>query len=287
MNSVLITGADGFLGRHIVRDLTSRGFNVLAKRRADGDVSQASTWQTFPAANYLIHLAGSTFVPASWEEPSAFVQANSISTSYALDFCRSNNTRMIFLSTYLYAANANLPIKETDAIDPANPYALSKLFGEQLCTFYAKHFCVELVILRPFNVYGAGQGSRFLVPSIISQAKKSDEIRVLDSRPARDYLFIEDLLEAVNLSLTSKLKFGIFNIGTGVASSVEDLIQTLGQVIGRELKVVSAEQERFGEINSTQASILQATNILGWKPKWTLADGLADLWKATDQENFR
>ena len=287
MNSVLITGADGFLGRHIVRDLTSRGFNVLAKRRADGDVSQSSTWQTFPAANYLIHLAGSTFVPASWEEPSAFVQANSISTSYALDFCRSNNTRMIFLSTYLYAANANLPIKETDAIDPANPYALSKLFGEQLCSFYAKHFGVELVILRPFNVYGAGQSSRFLVPSIISQAKKGDEIRVLDSRPARDYLFIEDLLEAVNLSLTSKLKFGIFNIGTGVASSVEDLIQTLGQVIGRELKVVSAEQERFGEINSTQASILQATNILGWKPKWTLADGLADLWKATDQENFR
>ena len=287
MNSVLITGADGFLGRHIVRDLTSRGFNVLAKRRADGDVSQSSTWQTFPAANYLIHLAGSTFVPASWEEPSAFVQANSISTSYALDFCRSNNTRMIFLSTYLYAANANLPIKETDAIDPANPYALSKLFGEQLCSFYAKHFGVELVILRPFNVYGAGQSPRFLVPSIISQAKKGDEIRVLDSRPARDYLFIEDLLEAVNLSLTSKLKFGIFNIGTGVASSVEDLIQTLGQVIGRELKVVSAEQERFGEINSTQASILQATNILGWKPKWTLADGLADLWKATDQENFR
>ncbi len=287
MNSVLITGADGFLGRHIVRDLTSRGFNVLAKRRADGDVSQSSTWQTFPAANYLIHLAGSTFVPASWEEPSAFVQANSISTSYALDFCRSNNARMIFLSTYLYAANANLPIKETDAIDPANPYALSKLFGEQLCSFYAKHFGVELVILRPFNVYGAGQSPRFLVPSIISQAKKGDEIRVLDSRPARDYLFIEDLLEAVNLSLTSKLKFGIFNIGTGVASSVEDLIQTLGQVIGRELKVVSAEQERFGEINSTQASILQATNILGWKPKWTLADGLADLWKATDQENFR
>ena len=287
MNSVLITGANGFLGRHIVRDLTSRGFNVLAKRRADGDVTQASTWQTFPAANYLIHLAGSTFVPASWEEPSAFVQANSISTSYALDFCRSNNTRMIFLSTYLYAANANLPIKETDAIDPANPYALSKHFGEQLCSFYAKHFGVELVILRPFNVYGAGQSPRFLVPSIISQAKKGDEIRVLDSRPARDYLFIEDLLEAVNLSLTSKLKFGIFNIGTGVASSVEDLIQTLGQVIGRELKVVSAEQERFGEINSTQASILQATNILGWKPKWTLADGLADLWKATDQENFR
>jgi len=286
MNSVLITGSDGFLGRHIARDLTNRGFNVLAKRRADGDVTQASTWQKFPAANYLIHLAGLTFVPASWEEPSEFVQANSISTSYALDYCRSNNAGMIFLSTYLYAIDADLPTKETDAIDPGNPYALSKLFGEQLCSFYAKHFGVDVVILRPFNVYGAGQSLRFLVPSIISQAKKGDEIRVLDSRPARDYLFIEDLLEAVNLSLTSKLKFGIFNIGTGVASSVEDLIKTLSQVIGRELKVVSAEQERFGEINSTQASILQARNILGWKPKWTLADGLADLWKATDQENF-
>ena len=235
MKSVLVTGADGFLGRHIIRDLTGHGFNVLPKRRTDGDVTKSATWDKFPPSDFLVHLAGLTFVPASWENPTEFVQSNSISTSHALDFCRKNKTKMIFLSTYLYSSKLNAPIKETDEIDPSNPYALSKFLGEQLCSFYAKQFGVEVIILRPFNVFGFGQNMRFLIPSIISQATKSDEISVLDIRPARDYVFIEDLLDAVHKSITSDLRFGIINVGTGVASTVEQLILSLADVIGRKL----------------------------------------------------
>ena len=220
MKSVLVTGADGFLGHHILRDLTGHGFDVLPKRRTDGDVTRSTTWDKFPASDFLVHLAGLTFVPASWENPTEFVQSNSVSTSHALDFCRKNKTKMIFLSTYLYSSKLSTPIKETGEINPANPYALSKFLGEQLCSFYAKQFGVEVIILRPFNVFGSGQNLRFLIPSIISQATKSDEISVLDIRPARDYVFIEDLLDAVHKSITSDLHFGIINVGTGVASTV-------------------------------------------------------------------
>lgn len=283
MKSVLVTGADGFLGQHVIRDLTGHGFNVLPKRRIDGDVTKSATWDKFPASDFLVHLAGLTFVPASWENPTEFVQSNSISTSHALDFCRKNKTKMIFLSTYLYSSKLNAPIKETDEIDPSNPYALSKFFGEQLCSFYATQFGVEVIILRPFNVFGFGQNMRFLIPSIISQAMKSDEISVLDIRPARDYVFIEDLLDAVHKSITSDLRFGIINVGTGVASTVEQLIFSLADVIGRKLSISSSNQERFGEINSTQADISQAKLLLGWQPKWSLSEGLREVWRDVQQ----
>ena len=283
MKSVLVTGADGFLGHHILRDLTGHGFDVLPKRRTDGDVTRSTTWDKFPASDFLVHLAGLTFVPASWENPTDFVQSNSISTSHALDFCRKNKTKLIFLSTYLYSPKLSTPIKETDEIDPANPYALSKFLGEQLCSFYAKQFGVEVIILRPFNVFGSGQNSRFLIPSIISQATKGDEISVLDIRPARDYVFIEDLLDAVHKSITSDLHFGIINVGTGVASTVEQLIFSLADVIGRELTIKSSNQERFGEIISTQADISQAKLLLGWQPKWSLSQGLREVWRVSQQ----
>ncbi len=283
MKSVLVTGADGFLGRHISRDLSRRGFNVLVKRRIDGDVTKSATWDNFPASDYLIHLAGLTFVPESWENPTDFVQSNSVSTSHALDFCRKYKTKMIFLSTYLYSSKLRSSIKETDDIDPANPYALSKLFGEQLCSFYASKFGVEIIVLRPFNVFGSGQNSRFLIPSIISQALKGDEISVLDIRPARDYVFIEDLVDAVHRSITSDLRFGIINVGTGVASTVEQLIFSLADVIGRKLTIKSLNQERFGEINSTQADISQAKLLLVWQPKWSLSQGLHEVWRDSQQ----
>ena len=283
MKSVLVTGADGFLGHHILRDLTGHGFDVLPKRRTDGDVTRSTTWDKFPASDFLVHLAGLTFVPASWENPTDFVQSNSISTSHALDFCRKNKTKLIFLSTYLYSPKLSTPIKETDEIDPANPYALSKFLGEQLCSFYAKQFGVEVIILRPFNVFGSGQNSRFLIPSIISQATKGDEISVLDIRPARDYVFIEDLLDAVHKSITSDLHFGVINVGTGVASTVEQLIFSLADVIGRELTIKSSNLERFGEINSTQADISQAKLLLGWQPKWSLSQGLREVWRDKQQ----
>ena len=279
MSSVLITGADGFLGRYVSKDLVQRGFDVYFRGRTDGDVRDSSTWEQFPEANYLIHLAGTTFVPASWDNPTEFVHSNLISTSHALDYCRKHKTKMIFFSTYLYSKTARQPTIEEEKIDPANPYALSKLMGEQLCTFYANHFDVEVVVLRPFNVFGSGQDPRFLIPSIISQAKVGSEIRVLDSRPSRDYIFVDDLVDAVVKAMSADVKFDIFNIGTGISHSVSDLINLLGDIVGQEFQITSSSRERFREINSTRADISKAKKILNWHPKWQLKAGLERVWK--------
>ena len=84
-------------------------------------------------------------------------------------------------------------------------------------------------------------------------------------------------------SITSDLRFGIINVGTGVASTVEQLIFSLADVIGRKLSISSSNQERFGEINSTQADISQAKLLLGWQPKWSLSEGLREVWRDVQQ----
>ena len=286
VKSILVTGATGFLGRHVVRNLLWRGFKVEAKSRADGDVCDAETWKKFPAADCVIHLAGSTFVPDSWDDPSKFLQNNTLGTSLALDFCRNHKAKFVFFSTYMYSREAVMPVSEDSKLRPSNPYSLSKFFGENLCKFYSEHFGVKVVIFRPFNVYGLGQSEKFLIPSIIRQARLSDVIEVQDTKPSRDYVYVEDLLAALNCAITTDIEFEVVNIGTGRSYSVIELIETLGIVSNRKYKIRSAMIERQSEIMHTQADNSRAREILNWEPQWSLKSGLTVLWNNDSGINF-
>ena len=286
VNSILVTGANGFLGRHVVRDLLRRGFKVEAKSRADGDVCDVETWKKFPATDCVIHLAGSTFVPDSWDDPSKFLQNNTLGTSLALDFCRNHKAKFVFFSTYMYSREAVMPVSEDSKLRPSNPYSLSKFFGENLCKFYSEHFGVKAVIFRPFNVYGLGQSEKFLIPSIIRQARLSDVIEVQDTKPSRDYVYVEDLLAALNCAITTDIELEVVNIGTGRSYSVLELIETLGIVSNRKYKIRSAMSERQSEIMHTQADNSRAREILNWEPQWSLKSGLKVLWNNDSGINF-
>ena len=278
VKSILVTGATGFLGRHVVRDLLRRGFKVEAKSRADGDVCDVETWKKFPATDCVIHLAGSTFVPDSWDDPSKFLQNNTLGTSLALDFRRNHKAKFVFFSTYMYSREAVMPVSEDSKLRPSNPYSLSKFFGENLCKFYSEHFGVKAVIFRPFNVYGLGQSEKFLIPSIIRQARLSDVIEVQDTKPSRDYVYVEDLLAALNCAITTDIELEVVNIGTGRSYSVLELIETLGIVSNRKYQIRSAMIERQSEIMHTQADNSRAREILNWEPEWSLQSGLEVLW---------
>ena len=286
VKSILVTGATGFLGRHVVRNLLWRGFKVEAKSRADGDVCDAETWKKFPATDCVIHLAGSTFVPDSWDDPSKFLQNNTLGTSLALDFCRNHEAKFVFFSTYMYSREAVMPVSEDSKLRPSNPYSLSKFFGENICRFYSEHFGVKVVIFRPFNVYGLGQSEKFLIPSIIRQARLSDVIEVQDTKPSRDYVYVEDLLAALNCAITTDIELEVMNIGTGRSYSVLELIETLGIVSNRKFKIRSAMIERQSEIMHTQADNSRAREILNWEPEWSLISGLEVLWNNNSGIDF-
>ena len=138
MRSVLVTGASGFIGTHLSSKLLEKKeYNVVRISRSFGDIAEESTWKKFPICGTIIHLAGQTFVPDSWTNPSKFLNTNVISTILALDYCKKNNSTLILLSSYLYGRPKKIPIDENEVTKPANPYAQSKKISEDICKFYS------------------------------------------------------------------------------------------------------------------------------------------------------
>lgn len=274
MTKILVTGSSGFIGKNLLPRLRSHQYSVSSVSRLDGEISDAHTWDKFQSSEVLIHLAGLTFVPDSWKDPSRFIKTNLDGVTCALDYCRKHGSRLIYLSSYLYGNPEFLPIPESAPLIANNPYALSKKMAEEVCKFYAEFYGVKITILRPFNVYGPGQSQQFLIPSIIAQASAGTPILVQDLNPRRDYVYIDDLVDAIINAINKQLEFEVFNIGTGISYSVAELINIIQKIMGTNLNVVCNGEKRIGEIVDTQANILQALKILDWKPKYTLEAGL-------------
>ena len=274
MNKILITGATGFIGKELISKLRFSKYDIIKVNSSNGNISDKATWLQFEPADVLIHLASHTYVPDSWKEPYKYIKTNFYGTICALEYCRQHNVRMIYLSSYLYGNSKLLPTPESAELISNNPYGLSKKFSEEACKFYADFYGIKTTILRPFNVYGPEQPEKFLIPTIISQARNGKVIVVKDLKPKRDYVYLEDLVDAIIKVIDTPLDFDIFNIGSGVSYSVEELINIIQNIIGTDLKVEITSETRNSEIMDTQADIIKAWNILGWKPKYSLEVGL-------------
>ena len=281
MASVLVSGAEGFIGRHLVPELARRGHSVTAKSRADGDVAEDATWSTYPGAEVLVHLAGRSYVPDSWTSPADFVRTNVLGAFRALEYCRTHGARIVLLSSYLYGNPSRLPIPEDADIVALNPYALSKKLAEEGCEFYSTRFGVRVTILRPFNVYGPGQPRGFLFQSIIDQVRSGEAIRVKDLAPRRDYIYVGDLVKAIALVVELSSVSGTFNVGSGESHSVAEVIAVVQAACDTTLPVVSTGEPRRDEIMDTVADISRAKRDLGWTPSWSLADGIGAMVEST------
>ncbi|MEO5691687.1 MAG: NAD(P)-dependent oxidoreductase [Usitatibacter sp.] len=272
-----MTGANGFIGRHLVPSLRERGHTVVEATRVDGDVADSATWARFPRTDVVVHLAGRSFVPDSWTDPRSFVESNVVGTWTALEHCRAHGARMVYLSSYLYGAPAHLPIAETAPLAVMNPYALTKKQAEQACAFYASTHGLGITVLRPFNVYGSGQPASFLVPAVLEQLRGGVEIVVKDATPRRDYVYVTDVVSAVVQALPAPRGFRVFNVGSGVSHSVADLVDLVQAVWGTSLPVRDSADRRPHEIMDTVADIRAAAAGLGWAPRFSLRAGLEEM----------
>lgn len=274
MSKILVTGANGFVGSFLCKALKALNHEVMELTSSDGDIIDPKTWENIPASEVVIHLAAKTFVPDSWKNPELFLQTNTLGTVLALEYCRKHGARMVFISSYLYGNPASLPINELAPISIPNPYALSKKAAEDYCRFYADSYKVNMVIIRPFNLYGYGQSNNFLIPEIILQVLKGKEVRVKDLEPKRDYIYITDFIEAIIKCIDSH-RFEIFNIGSGISYSVGELIQMIQDICGTQLPVISSAEKRPAEIMDTVADISKAKELLNWTPSNTMYEGLS------------
>jgi GDP-4-dehydro-6-deoxy-D-mannose reductase len=274
MTRVLVTGAGGFIGMPLTKALLAAGLDVIPIKREYGDLAHATTWERIPKADALIHLAGRSYVPDSWRDQIGFMQSNTVATGHALEYCHRHGARLIFVSAYVYGVPSHLPIREDDPVRPNNPYALSKRMAEELCEFYAEYRGVPVTVLRVFNVYGPGQRAEFLIPKIIRQVRTGREIRVRDLNPKRDYIYLDDVVDALVKALTVPGKFTLVNIGSGESLSVREIIDRIQKISGTMLPIHSDGLERQQEIPEVRADISRARSVLGWQPRYGFDAGI-------------
>jgi nucleoside-diphosphate-sugar epimerase len=273
-SDILVTGATGFLGRHLVAALQSQGLAVRQHSSAGGDIAHCPL--PMEGVGRVFHLAGKSYVPDSWRNPKAFYETNVMGAINVLEHCRRHQAALTLISSYVYGQPQRLPISEDHPIAAANPYAHTKILAEETARFYEQRFGVALIIVRPFNIYGPGQASPFLIPSIVRQAldPSAKEIRVQDLRPKRDYIYVADAVDLLVATLRPGIR-GVFNLGSGCSASVGEVAELVNLATGADKPVVSSGEQRPGEIMDVVADTSRAAADLGWRPRTSLADGIA------------
>ncbi len=284
MIDAVVTGADGFIGRALVERLTHDGQNIFAAGRSARRMEDPLFWEELPAARTLYHLAGKTYVPDSWRDPGGFVTANVVGTQNALTWCKRHEARLVLASAYIYGLPERLPIHEEDPVKPNNPYAMSKHLAEQLCAFASEYEKIDVAVLRLFNVYGPGQRGDFLIPTLLSQIVSGGEVKVMDLTPRRDFVFIDDVIEAFVRAANAPQGFHRFNIGSGQSHSVGEIIGMMQSVCGTALPVTSACLTRRNEITDVQADIGRAAEILDWRPQVDFPAGIRIMLKEQSRD---
>ncbi len=301
-NHWVITGGAGFIGSHIVKELIAAKQRVTvvdnfsSGRRANlaeleskiqlinADIRQLSDLiKAFRGADYVLHHAALVSVPRSLEEPEATWQINVQGTANVLEAAqRTGVKRVVFASSCSVYGSAASACNEKHTLHPGSPYALSKQIGEELCRFYTQIYGLETVVLRYFNVYGAGQNPQAPYSAVI--AKFLDSIRRgetlcidWDGRQSRDFVAVEDIARA-NLLAARKAKSGeAYNVASGKSHSLLALIRLMEQISGRETTRIFRPKRR-GDVRTSAANISKISR-LGFRPRVSLKEGLSLLWK--------
>ena len=298
---VLVTGGAGFIGSHLVDRLVSESFEVVVlddlssgrienlKHHLDngdivlvrGDVRNKDiVWKVVKGVDVVFHLAAVVSVPVSVENPVLVEGVNVGGTLNVLRACVDLGVkRFVFAgSCAVYGEGHGVPRCEDDVLDPISPYAVSKLAGEFYCRVFYRVYGLETVVLRYFNVYGPRQvyGPYSGVISIFINRLLRGEPPVIfgDGNQVRDFVFVEDVVEATLLAMFSKNAVGgVFNVGSGRCTSVNELAKLLIELMGVDVEPVYSDP-RPGDIRYSCADISRAKEVLGFEPKVSLKEGL-------------
>src|SRR3972149_12306266 len=164
---IAVTGSSGSGGKKLAEHLTSLNHKIIKIGRQEGiDITNYNDLNKVPEFDIIFHFAAMSYVPDSYLKPQEFYNFNFNSTLNTLELCRKYNAKYVYISSYVYGNPEYLPIDEDHPLVPFNPYADTKIIGENLCRSYNKFFNLNIMIVRPFNIYGPGQNSNFLIPFI-------------------------------------------------------------------------------------------------------------------------
>jgi GDP-4-dehydro-6-deoxy-D-mannose reductase len=290
VSRVLVTGASGFAGRHLVAACEAAGDEVHTAARAvgidllDPDAARAAVAEARPEVVY--HLAARAHVGFSWREPATTLRENLAMAGNVLDAVRAEApeaTVVAVSSSEVYGPPERLPVDEAAGLRPQNPYAVSKAASDLLAGFYADAHGLRVIRARAFNHAGPGQEPVYAIASFARQAAAAAEagegvLRIVTGNPdtRRDYTDVRDVVRAYRL-LAERAEPGVYNVASGVSRSARELIAGLAAIIGAELEhEVDPALMRPGEVMDLRGSPARLREATGWEPEIPIERTLAD-----------
>lgn len=305
MRKILVTGGAGFIGSHLAEKLVNSGdfvvvldnfdpyydpklkkenlANVKNKknfRLVKGDILDTSLVENIfnkYAIDYVVHLAAKVGVRGSIKEPIEYAKVNAGGTLNLLEVIKKYKVKnFIFTSSSsVYGANKNLPLSESD---PANkqlsPYAVSKKTAELYCGMYSRLYKIPITILRLFTVYGPRQRPDLAISKFARNIKEGKAIDIYgDGNAARDFVYVDDVINAILKAIINPFSFEIFNIGNSQPITINSLISHIEKKIGKKAKMKYLPF-RKEDMRITYANIKKAKKLLNWEPTIDIKNGL-------------
>jgi len=285
---IVVTGAGGFVGGRLVPRLEAAGHTVFPSDRevdvSDPDSVVTELLRARPDA--LIHLAAQSSVAASWADPSSAFRINFLGARSVIGALEQHfpKARLLLVGSgdeYAPTAPGNPPRREGDELEPRSPYARSKAAAELLAGFAVSRG-LDVVCVRPFNHTGAGQGPQFVASDFarqiasIAAGQSEPEMRVGNLESVRDFLHVEDVLDAYVGLLDESVPADVYNVASGVGTSIRSMLDTLCELAGVSPRV-QVDPERFRPTDSLVGDASRLRKATGWAPRIPVRDMLEEL----------
>lgn len=278
MGKILITGSSGFIGKKVVRKLDKFEIITDSNDSEHIDLQNREQVMKLDSADVVIHLGGKT--PQSELKWSEYFDNNVIGTLNVLEYCIQKKVKkIIYVSSYVYGNPKYCPVDENHPINPHNAYTESKYLGERLCEFYCNRSDLNLIILRPFNIFGESMKEGFLITNLINSVKTGKKVTIVNKNSKRDFLHVDDFVDLIVKLIDRNFKFEVFNVGAGESHSFEEIIKKIEKTTSQKINV-NYEENKEIFIDDITSDISKIKNQIDWQPKIKFDEGLERILKS-------
>lgn len=303
MARCLVVGGNGFIGSHLSERLLREGYEVAVLDRFKSGVNnlkeirgqieifrgsyldQELLRTAMKGMDYVFHYASSTTPATSIADPVYEIESNLLGSVRLLQIARDEGVKKVIFPSSggtIYGEPKRLPVREEDCALPSNPYAISKWAVERYLHHFHELYGLDYLILRYSNPYGERQspyGKQGVIPIFLNRIKHNQRPVIYgDGSMVRDYIYINDIIDATSILFESVIKDKVFNVGSGIGVSLNEIIKTMYSIFGEEIRPIYEINSSRTYVTSIVLDIAKIETKTGWKPSTSIEEGIRKTW---------